>query len=672
MKSENTRLMNNRNDKNKISKLRMALWAMGVTAGLPLLYSCASMGSPSGGPRDEDPPRVVRTNPAQGSVNVKGQRVDITFDELVNVKDAFTNVVVSPPGASVPKVLASGRNVIVQWDEDLLPSTTYTIDFGTAIEDVNEGNPLGNYSFSFATGNDIDSLRISGIVLDAATLEPQQGILVGAHRADAPDSALRTLRFERATKTDDRGRFTLRGLKSIAYNLFALGDLNNDYRWDNPAEIIGFYPNAITPYTENGTASDTIYNLNTGVVDTIVSRGRTVFLPNNVLISVFDVGYKPQYLVKYERPDSARLSFIFNNKADKLPVLSFLRPDTKDDWGVAEYSAGKDTLSYWLTDKRLIKADTLKIALSYQRTGADQKLQNGTDTLLMVRPKASGKHKQGNRNTKQLAADSIAAEKARWMTIAPASGNPLDIYAPLYIETTEPLVSIDEDLIRLEQMVDTTWTAVKMPGLQSGGPGKVRSFNIKYPWQYGGKYRLSIDSTAMEGVSGRPNATFTHEFSVKKAEDYASLTLRIVPDTVRGYVEVLSTSDQPVARERVVDGAVTFPYLQPADYYARFVQTSDSIMEFHPGNYDERRQPDEVYYYPKMLSLKRYDRSEQWVLNETAVDLQKPDAIKKNKPVRKNTRSKKEREDATINEEDDYFDVTRNPFDNKAAKSPKR
>lgn len=672
MKSENTRLMNNRNDKNKISKLRMALWAMGVTAGLPLLYSCASMGSPSGGPRDEDPPRVVRTNPAQGSVNVKGQRVDITFDELVNVKDAFTNVVVSPPGASVPKVLASGRNVIVQWDEDLLPSTTYTIDFGTAIEDVNEGNPLGNYSFSFATGNDIDSLRISGIVLDAATLEPQQGILVGAHRADAPDSALRTLRFERATKTDDRGRFTLRGLKSIAYNLFALGDLNNDYRWDNPAEIIGFYPNAITPYTENGTASDTIYNLNTGVVDTIVSRGRTVFLPNNVLISVFDVGYKPQYLVKYERPDSARLSFIFNNKADKLPVLSFLRPDTKDDWGVAEYSAGKDTLSYWLTDKRLIKADTLKIALSYQRTGADQKLQNGTDTLLMVRPKASGKHKQGNRNAKQLAADSIAAEKARWMTITPASGNPLDIYAPLYIETTEPLMSIDEDLIRLEQMVDTTWTAVKMPGLQSGGPGKVRSFNIKYPWQYGGKYRLSIDSTAMEGVSGRPNATFTHEFSVKKAEDYASLTLRIVPDTVRGYVEVLSTSDQPVARERVVDGAVTFPYLQPADYYARFVQTSDSIMEFHPGNYDERRQPDEVYYYPKMLSLKRNDRSEQWVLNETAVDLQKPDAIKKNKPVRKNTRSKKEREDATINEEDDYFDVTRNPFDNKASKSPKR
>ena len=658
--------------KHSFGMSRVAMWVIAITIGLPLLYSCASIGNPSGGPIDEDPPAVVSSNPPQGSINFKGQRVDISFNELVNVKDAFTNVVVSPPQASVPKVLASGRNIIVQWDEDLLPETTYTIDFGSAIEDVNEGNPLGNYSFSFSTGNDIDSLRISGIVLDAATLEPQQGMIVGVHRADAPDSAFRTLRFDRATKTDDRGRFTLRGLKNIAYNVFALGDLNNDYRWDNPAEILGFYPNAITPYTENGMASDTIFNLKTGTVDTVVNRNRTVFLPNNLLISVFDIGYKPQYLVKYERPDSARLSFIFNSKASSLPTLSFPEQKVMDDWCITEYSADNDTVTYWLRDKHLIQADTIRVAVSYMRTGTNQSLQNGIDTLTLIRPKIKSKQKQGHKNSKQLAADSIAAEKEKWISINPVAGNILDIYAPLQFEVSEPLISIDEDMIHLEQMVDSTWTTIKTPGLRSDVPGKVRRFKIDYPWAYGGKYRLTIDSTAVEGISGRPNATFNHEFSVKRAEEYASLTLRLVPDTIKGYVEVLSTSDKPVAVKRVVDGTVTFPYLQPADYYARFIQTSDSIMEFHPGNYDQRIQPDEVYYFPKMLSLKRYDRSEQWVLNNTPVDLQKPEAIKKNKPVNKKARRTKEDDASSQNEEDDYFDVTRNPFDNKPAKTSKR
>ena len=118
----------------------------------------------------------------------------------------------------------------------------------------------------------MDSLRISGIVLEAATLEPQKGVLVGVHSAEAPDSALRTLRFERVTKTDDRGRFTLRGLKAKPYNVYALADLNNDYRWDNPAEFLAFYPVPVTPYSEKGLASDTIFNLLTGEVDTVMSR----------------------------------------------------------------------------------------------------------------------------------------------------------------------------------------------------------------------------------------------------------------------------------------------------------------------------------------------------------------------------------------------------------------
>ena len=651
--------------KNKTQTYRSALWLLALVTALPLLYSCASIGNPSGGPVDEDPPRVVRTVPADGATDFRGNRIEIDFNELVNVKDAFTNVVVSPPTATTPKVSASGRKVFVEWGDTMLPNTTYTIDFGTAIEDLNESNPLGNYSFTFSTGPDLDSLRLSGIVLDAATLEPQQGFLVGAHLASAPDTALRTLRFARATKTDELGRFTLRGLKAEPYRLFALGDLNNDYRWDNPAELIAFYPTPVTPYAEADVTTDTIYNLHTGAVDTVVSRERTLFKPNNLLLSVFDIGYKPQYLVKYERPDSARLQFILNTKAPSLPGISFPDLIPQDEWAVTEHTVGRDTITYWLSDRRLIQNDTLRVALTYPRTNQQQILETATDTLTLIPPRIRAPKETKKKTAKQLAEDSIAAEKAKWFTLNVRPGGTMDIYGHLTIEATEPVLNIDTTLMRLEQKVDTLWKPLHLPPLEDDTLGNVRTYTMRYPWEFDTSYRLTIDSTAMLGITGRPSATVTNEFRTRKTSDYASLTLRLQPDTLHGFVEVLNSSDNPVARTWVEHGVATFPYLSPADYYARFIETADSVMIFHPGDVDSLRQPDNVYYYPKLLSLKRYDRNEVWNLNATAVDQQKPNAIKKNKPKRKKGENKDLLEENT--EEDDYFDVNANPFDPKSS-----
>lgn len=645
---------------------------MAIAAALLMTYSCASIGNPSGGPRDEDPPRVVRTYPAEGSTGVKGSRIYLEFDELVNVKDAFSNVVVSPPQARMPKVSASGKRVTVEWDEEMMPGTTYTIDFGNSIEDVNESNKLGNYSLSFSTGDDIDTLRISGMVLDAATLEPQQGMLVGVHPAEAPDSALRTLRFCRATKTDDRGRFTIRGLKAMPYNLFALGDLNNDYRWDNPAELLAFYPNPITPYAQKGLASDTVYDMLSGAVDTVKSRERTVFLPNNLLLPVFDHGYKAQYLVKYERPDSARLSFIFNAKSDKMPEVAFPLMKHAAQWSITEHSPGRDTVTYWLTDPDLIRADTLRIALTYPRTDQRQQITTGTDTLTLTKPKVRPAPRR-KMTPKQAEADSIAREKARWIQLAMTPSGSVNIYSPLVIETPEPVTAIDNGMIRLELKEDSVYKPIQAPALVRDSTGNVRQYSLRYPWEFGKSYRLCIDSTAMTGVSGRPNATFSQEFTIKKREDYASLTLRLLPDTIQGFVEVLNSADSPVTRARVVNGVARFPYLAPADYYARFVTRplpADSLtrdeLKFHPGDYDSRTQPDDVYYYPKVLSLKRHDRSEQWDLNSTPVDRQKPEAIKKNKPQVKSTRGKnRDKKENEPSDDDDYFDVNSNPFEKK-------
>lgn len=610
---------------------------------------------------------MMATNPAQGSTGFRGREAQLLMDELVNVKDAFTLVTVSPPDASAPKVISSGRRVIVTWDDTLRSNTTYTVDFGTAIVDVNEGNPLGNYSLSFSTGETIDTLRISGMVLDAATLEPQNGVLVGVHRAEAPDTALRTLRFERATKTDEYGRFTLRGLRPVPYILYALADLNNDYRWDNPAEHMAFYPQPITPYCEEMTVTDSIYNMKTGTVDSVMERAATRFLPNDLLLSLYDPGYKSQYLVKNERPDSTRLSFIFNAPASALPSIRMLNFEERDDWYVPEYSEHNDTVSFWLTDRRLIAADTLRVALTYDRTIPNsQALESGTDTLTLTRPKV--RKPKGKLTRKQREQDSIARAKAQWLTINTLPAGTMEVNLPLIIETPEPLMQINDRGLRLEQKNDTLWTRLTMPPVREDTLGNARRYYLDYPWEYGANYRLTVDSLSMMGTTGRYNATYERTFDIKKQEDYGSLTLRLTPDTIQGFVEVLTSSDNPVARARVQNGVVTFPYLDRSEYYARFTVMPDSLpMLFVPGDYDTGRQPVEVYYYPKMLSLKRMDRSETWDLNATPVDRQKPEAIKKNRPTdkAKNARrnAKKEKGEAEETEDDDYFNVDRNPFD---------
>ncbi|MDE6143391.1 MAG: Ig-like domain-containing protein, partial [Muribaculaceae bacterium] len=227
---------------------------------LSLMASCASIGNPSGGPRDEEPPRFVRANPAPGAVNVSRDRIDIEFDEIVNVKDAFSKVVVSPVSKSTPRVSSLGRRVTVQFTDTLQPNTTYTVDFSNAIEDNNEGNKLQGFTYSFSTGPQIDTLQISGMVLSADALEPQQGMLVGIY-SNLSDTAFSTLPFERIAKTDDRGRFSIKGVAPGKYRIFALADVDNDYRRANPEEAMAFYDFTVSPTAERVEATDTVYDL---------------------------------------------------------------------------------------------------------------------------------------------------------------------------------------------------------------------------------------------------------------------------------------------------------------------------------------------------------------------------------------------------------------------------
>ncbi|MDE6491510.1 MAG: Ig-like domain-containing protein, partial [Muribaculaceae bacterium] len=251
---------------------------------LAMLAACASMGRPEGGPRDETPPVFQGSTPAPGSLNVSGSRVTLTFDENVQLDDPSNKIVISPAQSQAPSISSGGRRVTVELRDSMLPNTTYTIDFADAVKDLNEGNILDGLAIDFSTGSSLDTLRISGMVLEARTLEPAQGMLVGIY-STAADSAISTLKFERIAKTNQYGQFTVRNLKPGEYQIFALNDINRDLHWDR-SEDVAFYDTFIVPSSEPIEVPDTLVAVDG--TDSIVVRPDTRYMPDDVLLTWFN------------------------------------------------------------------------------------------------------------------------------------------------------------------------------------------------------------------------------------------------------------------------------------------------------------------------------------------------------------------------------------------------
>lgn len=625
---------------------------------LTIAAGCANIGSPSGGPRDENPPLLVTANPLPGSLNVDRTRITLTFDELVNVKDAFSKVVVSPTSKSVPKVSSSGRRITIEFDS-LAPNTTYTVDFADAIEDNNEGNKLPGFTYTFSTGETIDTLRIAGRVLDARNLEPRQGILVGVH-SNLNDTAFTGERLLRVAKTDDRGQFTVRGLAPGTYRVFALDDKDNDYRYSSPEEDVAFYEFTVEPYTRQTTAHDSVFNVLTGEVDSVITRGRTQFLPNDIVLRTFNSELRQQYMSKYERIDSTRVFLKFNTKADRLPQIRVLGRDDVSSLGTLETSEKLDSLVWWLTPE-LMRTDSLRLEISYTRSDQNLVTSFVTDTLnFFTKRQPVRKQDKKKRITPQ---DSIAAITTR---LEIKSGATQEVNLPLYVESPVPLARLDTSAVHLSQMIDSVFVPVK-ESFRFFVPdeNQPRRYVLDYPWDYGSKYRLEIDSLAGMDIYGKPTLKLSNEFSTREAGDYCSILFHLIGlNGTPAFVELLNASDvvQRVAQVGT-NGDAYFPYLLPGRYYARVIIDDNANGEYDTGNYSLNLQPELAYYYPKVINLKKnWDKEESWAVFDTPIDMMKPLQVLKNKPAQDKRNRNTNRNQQQEEEEEELFDPSRNPF----------
>ena len=632
-----------------------------------LLAACASMGRPQGGPRDMTPPVYVRSNPAPGQLNVSNPKIVVEFDENVSIDDAMNKVVVSPAQRTTPAVSSLGKRITVELRDSLIPNTTYTIDFSDAIRDLNESNVLDGFAMDFATGDSIDSLRISGMVFDASNLEPAQGMLVGAY-SNLSDTAITTLPLERITKTNQLGQFTLRNLKPGQYHIFALNDMNRDYHWDR-SEDVAFYGGVVTPTSERVLVSDTLKAADG--TDSVVTRPTTRFLPDDLLLTWFNEQYKSQYLVDNSRPERRKLDFRFNTRADSLPILKLINTSRAGEdignWAVLDASATLDTLSYWIKDTALVALDTLLIEATYMRTDTLDNLSLTTDTLRFIMRGNKKKSAEEKKKKKDEEADTVAPPVPT-IDFRATTGSTQELNLPLLFSAGTPVLSLDSSMISMEMLVDTLWTPVTAPVLSRTSPLRPMNFVARYTWEPGTKYRLTIDSAAISDIYGLVNKQVVHEFTTKNLADYSSVTFNVQGlGNDPAVVELLNTSDKAVASAPVRGGKATLDYIAPGTYYARLYIDRDSNNIWSTGNLLDSVQPEDVFYYPKKLTLKKnWDIDQTWDIYETPVDMQKPLEIKKNKPKKnKFDTDDRNRNTDDEDEEDEFFD---DPFMNAATR----
>ena len=630
------------------------IWGvMACALTLWVVASCASIGRPQGGARDVTPPAYVRSNPPHGTLNFKGERVEVFFDENIQLDDAFNKVIVSPTQKITPVVRSFGRRVTVELRDTLKPNTTYTIDFADAIQDLNEGNVLDGFALDFSTGDSIDTLRLSGIVLEARTLEPAQAMTVGIYREPA-DTAITTLPFERIARTNQLGQFTVRNLKAGNYAVYAINDLNRDNKWDR-SEDIAFLGHLATPSVEAITVTDTIRTA--AGTDSLATRPGTAYYPNDLLLTWFNEGYKSQYLKDYKRPERRKITLEMGAPADSLPEIAVVKgPQGRSfsEMAVLQHNATNDTLTYWLHDPELIAADSLMLSVRHLNTDTLDRIVWKTDTLRFF-----WRDKDKKKKKKDEEADTLP-KPIELLPLTMTSPSDFDVYQPLRLGTSTPIARADTAAFHLEMLVDTIWTAVPHSPVRADTLNPLTGLVIDFDTGPGQKYRIRVDSLGVENIYGLHNKDFSQEFKVRALEEYSNLVLNITPDSLPMMVELLSEADNPVRVVSAEKGKAIFRYVNPGTYYARLWIDADSNGIWTTGCVIDSLQPEEVYYYPRKIDLKaNWDVENSWDIYELPVDAQKPMKIRKNKPKPKKGEEPLPDEDVELDEWGEPIDPTR-------------
>lgn len=623
---------------------RPGAWT-GLVLVLLLLASCARMGNPDGGWYDETPPRVVSTTPEDRGVNVKSKRIYINFDEFVTIDNPTQNVVVSPPQLEAPEVKGQGRRISVELIDSLKPNTTYTIDFSSAISDNNEGNPLGNYTYSFSTGDHIDTLEVSGYVLQADNLEPVKGMLVGLYD-DKSDTIFKKKPMLRVSKTDSRGHFVIKGIAPGSYRIYGLQDADGDYVFAQKSEMIAYSHEIIEPTFRPDVRQDTTW-LDSLRIKSIDRVGYTRFLPDDLCLRAFNEVVTDRFLVKAERREPNRFSLFYSYGDSILPVINGLNFNA-DNAFVIDRSMHNDTLTYWLRDTALVNQDTLTFAITHNITDTLGIRRAQTDTLTLLAKVSYAKRLKDRQKTYETwlkgeekkrkrgePYDSIMPIEPLKLSLAPTGE--MDPDQNVVINSPEPLLPVDTTKIHLYSKPpgDSLW--YREPYELNRIDGEI--YLVRAVWRPQVEYSLEADSATFTSIYGLAAKPLKLGLKVRSADAYGTLLVTLGGMAGKHVIAQLMDGSDKVVKQVFSNSAqVEFYYLKEGKYYLRLIEDDNNNQRWDTGNYDDDRQPENVYYYPEEIECKaKWDVTRSWTPTATPLYRQKPSAITKQKAEKEKT-----------------------------------
>lgn len=625
-----------------------------IITGSLILAACASIGMPEGGPRDFTPPRVTKCTPSNQATGNQKKKITIAFDEYINIENASEKVVVSPPQKEMPEIRTAGKKINITLFDTLQANTTYTIDFADAIVDNNESNPMGFFTYSFSTGEQIDTMEVSGTLLESENLEPIKGMLVGLTNL-LTDSAFTTTPLLRVARTNGSGRFTIKGIAPGKYRIFGLQDADGDFKFSQKSEKIAFDTLVIEPSFKPDFRADTTW-IDSTHIDTIRQVPYTHFYPDNLVLKAFTEEFSNQHLLKTERTIPEWFTIYFTAPNDSMPQLQGLNFDTGKL--TLERSLHADTLHYWIQDTTVAYMDTLKFTLRYQETDTLGLLAWRTDTLELT-PKTSRKaqlkelaekteewekeQKKERRRRKEKYVEKPNPHLRKEVGMKMSPSGKISPVQNITFTFDEPITHLDSAALHFFIKKDTLW--VEEPFLFLARENDMRSFTLYAEWQLKSQYKIEADSNAFTSILGKQSAPVRKTIDVMGEEEYSSLFIHLLMPDTGAVVQLLDRNDKVVRQVRAQNQRADFYYMKPGEYYLRLYIDRNGDGKWNTGNYASRLQAEEVFYFPKPMSLRaQWEVEQDWDVRGIALEKQKPAAITKQKPDVDKKKAQREKE----------------------------
>jgi hypothetical protein len=574
--------------------------------------SCANQGvGPGGGPKDSIPPVIVNCIPTPSQTQFAGKEIIITFNEYIVPDNLAEKLIISPPLGKKPTIKTAGKSIIVKMEEDLIPDRTYSFDFGDGVKDYTEGNKYESLRLVFSTGTRLDTLRISGHIFDATTLEPVPNALATLYSSDN-DSLFKNLHPDFIARADDKGFFLFDNLPPEEYKLYALKDDDKNLYFSNVFELIAFTDSLLSPTVLYVEKIDTLIT----ETDTIISTGYNEFFPKELNLLLFQDDHYSQYMVSFKRETNDRCLFIFNEPVTDSIKIELIGSDSLFKWNEIELSKNLDSLSLWITDSTFVKKDTLFFSVTYPATDDSTGILGvKTDTLRMTYSKPVQTAKQGK--TKPAADDHYFTFSSN---LSPTG---FDLNNKILIEAQSPIDSLQNELFKLVEIKkDSTLTPLdfELEPIE----GSSRKFILDFALKENTNYELSIDTAVVMSLSGIPNAGFSTKFSTQKKDFYGSIILTLSGIEKDGIIQLIKLEKE----ERVIKEVkynptmktVVLDFLKPDKYLLKFIDDVNGNGKWDTGMFSEKRQPESVYYLQKEMTVKsNWEIKENWEIKKGTI-----------------------------------------------------